>query len=124
MREFGRPITIVLDDLHTVTDIECMASLDLAIQRLPANARLIVITRADPVLELPRLRARGDLAELRESDLAFTAAETRELLVDRGGLDLADRAAGGPVAANRGLAGGRSTWPLCGCAASMIEAAR
>ena len=40
------------------------------------------------LLELPGLRARGDLAELRESDLAFTLAEARELLVDRGGLDL------------------------------------
>ena len=88
--EFGRPVTIVLDDLQTVTDLDCMASLDLAIQRLPANARLIVMTRADPTLELARLRARGDLAELRQSDLAFTAAEARELLVDRGGLDLAD----------------------------------
>ena len=88
--EFGRPVTLVLDDFQTVTDSECMASLDLAIAHLPANARLILITRADPALELPRLRVRGDLAELRESDLAFTAAEARELLVDRGGLDLAD----------------------------------
>jgi LuxR family maltose regulon positive regulatory protein len=90
MAEFGRPITVVLDELHTVTDSECMASLDLAIAHLPANARLVVITRADPALELPGLRARADLAELRERDLAFTSEETRELLVDRGGLDLSD----------------------------------
>jgi LuxR family maltose regulon positive regulatory protein len=88
--EFGQPLTIVLDDLHTVTDSECVTSLDLAIQRLPANARLIVIARADPALEIPRLRARADLAELRQSDLAFTLAEARELLIDRGGLDLDD----------------------------------
>jgi LuxR family transcriptional regulator, maltose regulon positive regulatory protein len=88
--EFGGPITLVLDDLHTVIDSECMASLDLAIAHLPANARLIVITRADPALDIPRLRACGDLAELRQSDLAFTTGEARELLVERGGLDLAD----------------------------------
>lgn len=90
LAEYGRPVTLVLDDLQTVTDTECLASLDLAIQRLPANARLIVITRADPVLELALLRARAGLAELRESDMAFTPAEARELVVERGGLDLAN----------------------------------
>jgi LuxR family maltose regulon positive regulatory protein len=88
--EFGWPLTLVLDDLQTVTDAESLASLDLAVEHLPANARLIVIARADPVLELPSLRARADLAELRERDLAFTAAEARDLVNDRGGLDLAD----------------------------------
>ena len=51
---------------------------------------MIAITRADPALGLPRWRARGELAELRASELAFTTAEARELLVDRGGLRLDD----------------------------------
>jgi LuxR family maltose regulon positive regulatory protein len=85
---FGRELTIVLDDLHAVTDRECLASLEYAIERLPATARLIVITRAHPAIGLARLRARGALEELSAGDLAFTAAETGELLVDRGGLDL------------------------------------
>ena len=85
---FGRPFTLVLDDLQTVTDRECLASLEYAIERLPPAARMIAITRADPALELARRRARGALTELRASDLAFTAAEARELLVDRGGLRL------------------------------------
>ena len=58
---FGRELTIVLDDLHTVTDRECLASLEYAIERLPPTARLIVITRADPAFGLARLRARGAL---------------------------------------------------------------
>ena len=85
---FGRELTIVLDDLHTVTDRECLASLEYAIERLPPTARLIVITRAHPAFGLARLRARGALEELTANDLAFTAEETTELLVDRGGLDL------------------------------------
>jgi LuxR family transcriptional regulator, maltose regulon positive regulatory protein len=86
--EYGRPFTLVLDDLHTVTDRDCLASLAYAIQRTPATARLIVITRADPALELPSLRARGALTEVRARDLAFTAPEAHELLVDRAGLEL------------------------------------
>jgi LuxR family transcriptional regulator, maltose regulon positive regulatory protein len=86
--EFGMPFAIVLDDLQTVTDGECLASLDYAIERLPPAARLIAITRADPAIELARLRARGALSEVRASDLAFTVAEARELLVDRAGLDV------------------------------------
>jgi LuxR family transcriptional regulator, maltose regulon positive regulatory protein len=86
--EFGQPVTLVLDDLQTVTDRECLASLDYAIERLPPTARLIMITRADPALELARLRGRGTLSEVRAGDLAFTPAEARELLVDRAGLEL------------------------------------
>jgi LuxR family maltose regulon positive regulatory protein len=86
----GQTLTIVLDDLNTVTAQECLASIEYAIERLPATARMIAITRADPALGLPRWRARGELAELRARELAFTTAEARELLVDRGGLRLDD----------------------------------
>ncbi|MFZ0090698.1 MAG: LuxR C-terminal-related transcriptional regulator, partial [Solirubrobacteraceae bacterium] len=85
---FGREVALVLDDFHTVTEGECLASIGYALERLPATARLIVTTRADPALALARLRARGALVELRATELSFTAAEARELLVDRGGLDL------------------------------------
>ena len=83
---FGRELVIVLDDLQTVTDREALASIDYAVEHLPANARLIVITRIDPALGLARLRAGGALAELRADELAFTVAEARELLVERGKL--------------------------------------
>jgi LuxR family transcriptional regulator, maltose regulon positive regulatory protein len=87
---FGSPVALVLDDLQTVTDADCLVTLDYAIERLPPNARLIAITRADPALELARLRGRGDLTEVRAGELAFTSVEARELLVDRAGLDLDD----------------------------------
>ncbi|HEY2258283.1 MAG TPA: hypothetical protein VGH45_01145, partial [Solirubrobacteraceae bacterium] len=88
--DFGRQLAIVVDDAHTVTDGRCLASIDYAIRRLPANARLIIITRVDPALELGRLRALGGLVEVRSSELSFTSAEARELLVHRGGLRLED----------------------------------
>jgi LuxR family maltose regulon positive regulatory protein len=84
----GRELTLVLDDFNTVTAQDCLASIEYAIERLPPTARMIIITRADPGLGLARWRARGALVELRASELAFTAAEARELLIDRGGLRL------------------------------------
>src|SRR5262245_3141340 len=85
---FGDELTLVLDDLHTVTDTECLASIDRAIEHLPANAHMVALTRTDPALRLPHRRARGDLADLRASELAFTPAETRELIVDRARIHL------------------------------------
>ncbi len=85
---YGTGLVLVLDDLQTVTDRECLASIDFALGHLPASAHLIVITRADPALELARLRAQGSLAEMRADELAFTAAEAHELLVERGHVEL------------------------------------
>ncbi len=81
-------LVIVLDDVQTVTDEACLASIAYCIDRLPATARLVLITRVDPGLRLERVRVRGDLAELRATDLAFTCPEARELVVERGDLDL------------------------------------
>ena len=88
---FGAELVLVLDDVHTVNDVDCLASIEYAIERLPPAARLILITRADPALGLAALRARGALVELRAGELAFTAAEARELLIDRAGLNLDER---------------------------------
>ena len=85
---YGDEIVIVIDDVHTVTEKECVSSLDYFIERLPSTARLVVITRTDPALKVARLRVSGGLAELRASDLAFTYAEAHGFLVGRRGVDL------------------------------------
>ena len=87
---YGAPLVVVLDDLQAVSDTDSLASIEYAIERLPANARLIVITRVDPSIRLARLRGRGALAELRAAELAFVPEEARELLVEREGLSLAE----------------------------------
>jgi ATP/maltotriose-dependent transcriptional regulator MalT len=84
---YGHAVDLVLDDLQAVTEPESLASLAYALRRMPANMRLVALTRTDPALGLPRLRAAGDLAELRADDLAFTAGEARELL-ERNGVEL------------------------------------
>jgi ATP/maltotriose-dependent transcriptional regulator MalT len=81
-------VDLVLDDLHAVTEPECLASLAYALRRVPPNLRILALTRTDPVLGLPRLRAAGELADLRADELAFTLAEAREFLVERNGVAL------------------------------------
>ena len=106
MAAYGDPIAIVLDDLDSVDAGESLQSIELAIARLPANARLIVAVRADPHLGLARLRGRHMLAEIRAHELAFTAAEAEEVLVRREGIPLTqasidllvDRTEGWPAA--------------------------
>jgi LuxR family transcriptional regulator, maltose regulon positive regulatory protein len=86
---YDRELVLVLDDMQHVTDPECLELIGYSLERLPAAARMIIVTRIDPALKIPQLRARGDLVELRADQLAFTAEEAHELLVERVGLELA-----------------------------------
>ena len=81
---YGRRVTIVLDDLHAVRSEASVSSIAHAIERLPANARLLASTRSDPAIGLARLRARRVLTELRAQELAFTVEEARELAAREG----------------------------------------
>jgi LuxR family maltose regulon positive regulatory protein len=86
----GRPcdLVLVLDDYHLVTNAVCHASLGFFVDHLPANVHLIVATRADPPLALARLRASGELVELRIAELGFTSVEAELLLGQAMGLEL------------------------------------
>jgi ATP/maltotriose-dependent transcriptional regulator MalT len=85
---FGSRLIVVLDDMQAVTDEECVASIDHALEHLPSNVRVVAITRIDPALRLAHFRARSALSELRADELALTTAEATELLVDKGELSL------------------------------------
>jgi LuxR family maltose regulon positive regulatory protein len=88
MAAFDGDLIVVLDDLHLVTEKQCLASIDHALALLSPNVRIAVTTRADPALKLGRLRADGRLAELRASDLAFSAAEASELLANHADIEI------------------------------------
>ena len=81
---YGRPVAIVLDDLHAVGSERSLGSIAHAIERLPANARVLASTRSEPAISIARLRARGALMEIRARELAFTVDEARELIVREG----------------------------------------
>ena len=81
---YGRPATIVLDDLHTVRSETSLRSIEHAIERLPPTARLVVATRSEPAISLAALRASRALIEIRARELAFTVDEARELIAREG----------------------------------------
>lgn len=75
-----KDFVVILDDYQEVEDRVVHEALDYLIEHMPENLHLMIATRADPPLFLPRLRARGYLTELRLSDLRFTTAETADFL--------------------------------------------
>jgi LuxR family transcriptional regulator, maltose regulon positive regulatory protein len=84
----GLPLVLVLDDYHLVTDATCHQTVTYFLDRLPANVHLLLATRVDPPLPLARMRAKGELAELRMADLQFTDEEAAALLNGAMGLRL------------------------------------
>jgi LuxR family maltose regulon positive regulatory protein len=81
-------VVLVLDDYHLIEAPQVHRSLEFLLEHLPASLRLVLASRADPPLPLARLRARGQLAELRERDLRFSPQEAAELLRSAVGPDL------------------------------------
>jgi LuxR family maltose regulon positive regulatory protein len=81
-------VVLALDDYHVIEAPEVHRALTFLLDNLPPRATLAVATRADPPLPLARLRARGELVELRAADLRFTPDEAAAFLGDVMGLDL------------------------------------
>jgi LuxR family transcriptional regulator, maltose regulon positive regulatory protein len=75
----GRAL-LVLDDYHVVSSEPVHAAVGFLLEHLPPGLCLVLATRSEPPLRLGRLRARGELAELRASDLRFTEDEAAALL--------------------------------------------
>ena len=85
----NEPLVLVLDDYHLVTDPSCHRSLAFFLDHAPAGLHVVLSTRADPPLPLARMRARGELGEIRIAELEFTGEEAAALLNGSMGLRLA-----------------------------------
>ena len=81
---------LVLDDYHLVDARPVDEALTFLLEHLPPHMHLVIATREDPHLPLARLRARGQLTELRAADLRFTPTEAAEFLNQMMGLNLRD----------------------------------
>jgi LuxR family maltose regulon positive regulatory protein len=79
---------LVLDDYHVIDSKLVDEALSFLLKHLPPQMHLIINTREDPDLPLARLRARGQLTELRAADLRFTPAEAADFLNQVMGLNL------------------------------------
>jgi LuxR family maltose regulon positive regulatory protein len=84
--------TLVLDDYHVIQNDWIHQALGFLVEHQPAEMQLIITTRVDPPLPLAQLRVRGQLTEIRDRDLLFTAQEAAELLNNRMELDLSPQA--------------------------------
>ncbi len=73
-------IVLVLDDYHAIEAPEIQVGMAFLLEHLPAQVHLVIVTRADPALPLARLRAQGDLIEIRAIDLRFTPDEASAFL--------------------------------------------
>jgi LuxR family maltose regulon positive regulatory protein len=80
----------VLDDYHVIDSKPIDEALIFLLEHLPPQMHLVIATREDPHLPLARLRARGQLTELRAADLRFTPAEAADFLNRMMGLNLRD----------------------------------
>jgi LuxR family transcriptional regulator, maltose regulon positive regulatory protein len=79
---------LVLDDYHVIDGSAVEEALSFVLEHLPPGMHLVIATREDPQLPLARLRARGQLSEVRADDLRFTPDEAAEFLNEAMGLSL------------------------------------
>jgi LuxR family maltose regulon positive regulatory protein len=99
-------VLLVLDDYHLVDSAAVHESVAFLLENLPPGLSAVVSSRSDPPLPLARLRARGQLAELRSAELRFTAGEAAALLGAAGGPGLPGAAVAALVARTEGWAAG------------------
>jgi len=90
LQTLDRDTVLVIDDYHLVGSTEIHEEMAFFIEHLPPRLQLVLASRADPMLPLARLRARGELVEVRAADLRFTPAEASAYLTDAMGLRLSD----------------------------------
>ncbi len=88
LSELSQDLVLVFDDYHQVSATAVHRSVTFLLDHAPPRLHLVIATRADPPLPLARLRARGQLTELRAADLRFTEAEAAEFLTGVVGLEL------------------------------------
>jgi len=93
-------VAVVLDDYHVVESPDIEEGMIFLLEHLPSQVHIVIATRADPRLPLARLRARGELVEIRAADLRFSHDEAATYLNAVVGLEL--------TAANVALLGERT----------------
>jgi LuxR family maltose regulon positive regulatory protein len=100
------PGLLVLDDYHLVRTPEVHAAVAFLLEHLPPGLHLVIASREDPPLPLPRLRARRQLTEVRAADLGFSVEEAAALLASGMGLRLEEAQVAALVDRTEGWAAG------------------
>ncbi len=85
---FGKPLILALDDYHVIQTAAVHQQTNFLIDYQPRNLHLVIVTREDPPIPVSRLRARGQLLEVRQGDLRFSVEECARFLVEAMGIQL------------------------------------
>jgi LuxR family transcriptional regulator, maltose regulon positive regulatory protein len=99
-------VALVLDDYHVLESTPVHDGVSFLLDHLPSRLHVVIASRSDPPLPLARLRARGQLTELRAAELRFTAQESAALLQEVWGLDLSPEAVASLEGRTEGWAAG------------------
>ena len=88
LAELDRRWIMVFDDYQFITNNDCHESMAFFVDHLPENVHVVFASRSDPPLPLGRLRARGEMNEIRDEQLAFSEEEAAYLLNKTMGLGI------------------------------------
>ncbi len=78
--ELPKDLVLVLDDYHLIEAPEVHDGMRYLLEHQPPQLHVVLATRVDPPLPLARMRARGQLVEVRAADLRFTVEESAAYL--------------------------------------------
>lgn len=73
-------LVLVLDDYHLAASTSVNAALSFLIDHMPQQLHLVIASRETPDISLGRLRAQGQLAEIRQEELRFAVDEAQAFL--------------------------------------------
>jgi LuxR family maltose regulon positive regulatory protein len=99
-------VVLVLDDYHLIKKRACHEQVALLLSHLPPSGQVVIITRADPPLPLARMRAVGEMVEIRARELRFDLREAAELIRGVVAVELTDRDVADLVERTEGWAAG------------------
>jgi LuxR family transcriptional regulator, maltose regulon positive regulatory protein len=88
LAELPHQVVLVLDDYQFITEEDAHEGVAFFVEHLPENVHLVISSRSDPPLPLGRLRAMGEMSEIRTEQLAFSEKEAECLLNDKLELDI------------------------------------
>jgi LuxR family maltose regulon positive regulatory protein len=82
--------TLVLDDYHVIHTKVIHEGMAFLLDHLPPGKQIVITTRSDPALPLPRYRSRGQMVEIRAGDLRFSAQEISDYMKEIANISLSD----------------------------------
>jgi LuxR family transcriptional regulator, maltose regulon positive regulatory protein len=89
--EISDDVILILDDYHVIEFHPIDQALSFLLDHLPDHMHLVIASRIDPSIPLARLRARGQMVEIRADDLRFSFDEANLFLNQVMAMDLLDK---------------------------------